>query len=83
MLKIKEDRMKDLEKLGFIKCSSTGGFIYFYVISKNYGEYVELVVNVDRSITLDVNYEDYFTDDMDILYDLITSGMVEKVVEDE
>lgn len=83
MLKIKADKMKDLEKFGFKKCNSTGGFIYFYIISKNYGEYVELVVNVDRSITLDVNYEDYFTDDMDIFYDIIKADMVEKVVEDE
>lgn len=83
MLKIKADKMKDLEKFRFKKCNSTGGLIYFYTIAKNYGNYVEVIVNVDRSITLDVNYEDYFTEEIDILYDLIKADMVEKVVEDE
>ena len=29
MLKIKEDKMHELEKLGFRKCRATGGNIYF------------------------------------------------------
>ena len=77
MLKIKEDKIQELEKLGFKKCKATGGDIYFYNIYKNYGLYIEFEVMQDRTITLDVN------DELDILWELFTNDMVEKVVEDE
>ena len=34
MLKIKEDKAQELEKLGFRKCKCTGGYVYFYDIYK-------------------------------------------------
>lgn len=82
MLRIKKDiDLKELEKKGFKKAKSTGGYIYYYPIIWDYGLYVEIVVEVDRTITLDVNYGDYYIEDLNILYDIITAGYVEKVEE--
>lgn len=82
MLKIKDNvDLKELEKLEFKKAKSTGGDIYYYQITWNYGLYVEVTVNVDRTISLDVNYEDFSSEDIDIFYDLIQAGLVEKVAE--
>lgn len=81
MLKIKENKIQELEKLGFVKCKSANDFIYYYQIYKNYGLYIEIVVNVDRTITLDVNCDDVWTDDIDIFYELFANDIVEKVEE--
>lgn len=82
MLKIKDNvDLKQLEKFGFKKTKSTGGDIYYYPIAWNYGLYIEVAVNVDRTISLDVNYEDFSSEDIDIFYDLIQAGLVEKVEE--
>ena len=82
MLKIKDNvDLKELEKFGFKKCKSTVVDIYYYPITWNYGLYVEITVNADRTISLDVNYEDFSTEDIDILFNLIQAGFVEKVVE--
>ena len=81
MLKIKENKIQELEKLGFRKCECTGGFIYYYNIYKNYGLYIEIKVMQDRAITLDVNCDDVWTDELDILYELFANDMVEKVEE--
>ncbi len=80
MLKIKENKIQELEKLGFRKCECTGGFIY-YNIYKNYDLYIEIEVMQDRTITLDVNCDDVWTDELDILYELFANDMVEKVEE--
>lgn len=68
----------ELEKFGFKKCKSTGGFVYYYQIYKNYGLYIELVVNIDRTITLDVNCDNVWTDELDIFWKLFANDMVEK-----
>ena len=81
MLKIKEDKMQELEKLGFRKCMDTDGYIYFYDIYKNYGLYIEVEVMKDRTITLDVNCDDVWTDELDIFWKLFANDMVEKVDE--
>ena len=81
MLKIKEDKMQELEKLGFRKCECSGGYIYSYDIYKNYGLYIEIEVMQDRTITLDVNCDDVWTDELDILYELFANDMVEKAKE--
>ena len=82
MLKIKDNvDLNELEKIGFKKTKSTGGEIYYYPITWNYGLYIEVVVNIDRTISLDVNYEDFSSEDIDIFYDLIQAGLVEKVEE--
>lgn len=78
MLKIKEDKMQELEKFGFKKCKCTGGYIYFYDVYKNYGLYIEIEVMQDRTITLDVNCDDVWTDELDILWELFANDMVEK-----
>lgn len=74
MLKIKEDRIKDLEKLGFQKGQED---CYNYIVKKDY-----LVVEIN----IDENREIYCNNSalaLDLLYDLIKADMVEKVVEDE
>ena len=80
MLRIKKEiNLKELEKFGFKKVKITNGFTYYYPIAWNYGLYVELTVNIDKTISLDVNYEDFYTENIDILFDLIQAGYVEKV----
>ena len=84
MLKIKDEiPLKELEKFGFKKAKSTVVDIYYYPIVWNYGLYIEITVNVDRTISLDVNYEDFSTEDIDVLFDLIKADMIEKVVEED
>ena len=78
MLKIKEDKMQELEKLGFKKSKATGGDIYFYDIHKILGLYIKLEVMQDRTITLDVNCDEDWTDELDILWELFANDMVEK-----
>ena len=82
MLRIKKEiDLKELEKFGFKKTKSTAGEIFYYPVAWNYGLYVELTVNIDKTISLDVNYEDFYTENIDILFDLIQAGYVEKVEE--
>ena len=81
MLKIKEDKIKDLEKFGFKKCEATGGDIYFYYIYKNNVLYIDLEIMQDRTIIIDVNCDDVWTDELDIFYELFANDMVEKDVE--
>ena len=82
MLKIKDNiDLEELKKFGFKKAKSTGGDIYYYPVYWNYGLYIEVTVNVDRTISLDVNDEDFSSEDIDIFYDLIQAGLVEKVEE--
>lgn len=77
MLRIKDNvDLKELEKFGFKEFKQ----VYFYTIASNYGNVVELKVwKEDRTITLDIDYEEFFTEDIDVFYDLIQAGLVEKV----
>lgn len=77
MLKIKEDKIQELEKLGFGKCKCSGGFIYYYHIYKNNGLYIVIEVMQDRTITLDVNCDEEWTDELDIFWELFANDMVE------
>lgn len=80
MLKIKKDRMKDLEKFGFEEDEDKYSLVHPY-----YGlEYLK-IDKIDRIICYDSDYLVAFeiVEDLDVIYDLITSGMVEKVEEDE
>lgn len=78
MLKIKEDKMQELEKLGFRKCRATGGYIYFYDIYKNYGLDITVEVMQDRTIILDINCSNVWIDELDIFWKLFANDMVEK-----
>jgi hypothetical protein len=40
MLKIKEEKMQELESLGFKKCKSTGGYIYISMICTKIMDYI-------------------------------------------
>lgn len=79
MLKIKADRMKDLEQVGFEKIDN-------YYSSKKYSYVCRFGYSINK-IIIDKNGILHFNTPTkpvyDFLYDLITSGMVEKVVEDE
>lgn len=77
MLRIKDSvDLKELEKFGFKEFKK----IYSYSIASNYGNAVELSVwKEDRTIALVVDYEEFFTEDIDVFYDLIQAGLVEKV----
>lgn len=79
MLKIKDNvDLKELEKYGFKMVANH----YEKTIKDNgYGEYVVLTVyEVDRVIGLIVNTDDnVYTENIDIIYDLIKSDLVEKV----
>lgn len=88
MLKIKEDKMQELEKFGFKKCQCPDGnnhtfYVYFYDIHKNYGDgsYIQVEIMPDRSISLIANCNDIWTYELDILYELFANDMIEKVVE--
>lgn len=104
MLKIKAERMKDLEKLGFEEkenCYSkyierinyndthwayTESFAYI-TVSKNSGQllfgysykFKDTAESKDFLITNGISE---YTTKLDLLYDLITSDMVDKVVEE-
>ena len=74
MLKIKADRIKDLEMIGFQRGIEG---CYNYIVKKNY-LVVEININENREIYCN-NSELAF----DLLYDLIKDDMIEKVVEYE
>lgn len=77
MLKIRNDiDLEELKKFGFEELTD----VYFYTIAQNYGSAVELYVwKDDKTLALDVDYEEFFTENIDIFYDLIQAGLVEKV----
>lgn len=74
MLKIKEDKMKNLEKFRFQRGQEG---CYNYIIKKDY-LVVEININENREI-----YCNNSVLALDLLYDLIKADMVEKVMEDE
>lgn len=74
MLKIKAERMGELEKMGFKK-NKNGGYSYYLIW--NYGQYVVIDVLPNRELALCVNYEDCYIDNLQIFYDLIKADMVE------
>lgn len=79
MLKIKDDvDLKELEKFGF-EFSNVGNrwnkdLYVFGVFSNNYRKSIN--IKIDKDITV------YNSKGLDILYDLIQAGLVEKVVEE-
>ena len=80
MLKIKAEKMKDLKKLGFNK-NEDGLWL-----EKQLDNVFKITVVLNtRCITIDCisNDDIEWTDELDILYNLIKADMVEKVVEDE
>ena len=79
MLKIKEDKMQELEKFGFEKHKSIyGGYIYTYNICNNHESCVVMYVMKDRKILFGVNCDEIWTDELDILYELFANDMIEK-----
>lgn len=76
MLKIKDDvDLKELEKYGFSYSSGEDWHRYFDNISLSLGD--------EREITIDLNDEDYceteIVEMINLLYDLIKDGLVEKI----
>ena len=80
MLKIKEDKIQELEKLGFKYFNDPFSQpCYYYPIYSNSGEYIEIVIETNRVITICSNCEETWADELDILYELLANDMVEKV----
>lgn len=86
MLKIKDFvDLKELEKFGFRleKVDVLESIRYLKFIE----EYQYIVINDNKEIYIvneyvgDNDYIDTYTSELDVLYDLITSGIVEKVKE--
>lgn len=79
MLKIKADKMKDLEKFGF---EDVGNFYrnkkYTHICKVGYSIY-KILVDKNGFLHFNVPTKPVF----DLIYDLIKANMVEKVVEDE
>lgn len=77
MLKIKDNvDLKELEKFGFKKY----GGVHTYDLYENYGDCVSIqVAPENKIIDMSINYEDGIIDNLDIIYDLIQAGLVEKV----
>lgn len=85
MLKLKENiSLKELEKFGFRYVddrSFEGDFSHCY---KSIGNNVELSISVQGRciypyITIEENNTYIFSDGLDVLFDLIQAGLVEKV----
>lgn len=74
MLKIKDNvDLKELEKYGFKEWS----YHYEAILDEDYGE--ELIINKsDKSIEISTRYAGTLMD-IDLIYDLIKDGLVEKV----
>lgn len=83
MLKIKADKMNELEKFGFKKRKTLGGeYVYHKDMYNNYGLYIVIEIMPSRIITFVVNCDDVCVDaELDILYELFANDMVEKVEE--
>ena len=79
MLKIKEDKMQELEKMGFEKCQRSGGHTHFYSIyrDRKYGLYLGIEIMQDRTITLNLDCDEAWADKLDILYEFFANDMVE------
>ena len=92
MLKIKAEKMKDLEKFGYKKIEMYIGGHSFEVYHKNlfrsFGRFVDVYVyKTSRLLEIEISFssENELTlcKEIDFIYDLIKADMVEKVVEDE
>ena len=86
MLKIKEDRIKDLEKLGFKKKKTLGGgYVYTYDVYNHNGAYISIEIVLDRTLAIYISDSDsiWLDEELEILYKLFANDMFEKVVEDE
>lgn len=86
MLKIKDNvDLKELKYYGFKKIGGIYANYYEHTITDNgYGEYIILDVDEDdRIIRLGAYTDDTgsHTENLDIIYDLIKDGLVEKVEE--
>lgn len=80
MLKIRKEKMQELEKFGFNK----SGDCYYYGLYTGEGDKLEIEVMQNRIIDINFNTTDNGDDysiSLDILYDLFINNMVEKVDE--
>lgn len=86
MLKIKADKMKDLEIIGFKKDKVWGNDVLVYDFTLYTKIQSSYLVIQPESRELIFSYVDFFSNTkecFDLIYDLIKVNMVEKVVEDE
>ena len=81
MLKIKEDKMQELEKFGFKKRYST----YKFSADGKYNNRATLSISCCKQSTREIFCEFWKINDetLDKIFELIQAGLVEKVVADE
>lgn len=85
MLKIKEEKMKDLEIIGFKKDKVWGNDVLIYDFTPYTKIQSSYLVIQPESRELIFSYVDFFSNTkecFDLIYDLIKADMVEKVVEE-
>lgn len=90
MLKIKADKMKDLEKFGFYKELEDDDFYVWHFLGDSYPDCepiyeCRVVIKNGEKYDLEdraIYIGDYTYGIPSVLYDLIKADMVEKVVED-
>ena len=90
MLKIKEDKMKDLEKFGFeyVNEFEVDDAIYIKEIQGYNNGNIKIIIDENFRFIEIMSFSDEprhssILQNLDIFYDLIKADMVEKVVEDE
>lgn len=86
MLKIKADKMKDLEIIGFKKDKVWGNDVLVYDFTPYTKIQSSYLVIQPESRELIFSYVDFFSNTkecFDLIHDLIKANIVEKVVEDE
>lgn len=86
MLKIKAERMKDLEKLGFKEDKVWGNDVLIYDFTPYTKIQSSYLIIQPESRELIFSYVDFFSNTkecFDLIFDLIKADIVEKVVEDE
>lgn len=85
MLKIKDDvDLKKLKNIGFKEERNKNNELIYYSFDlfSTMGEFIQIWVFVyDRKIYLSCGTKDIVIDYLDILYNFIRAGLVEKVVE--
>lgn len=85
MLKIKDNvNLKELENYGFEKRKSKTNIIYYNLGKDELGANNRIVViKKDRDMEVDISTDlKGYSEELEVLYDLIQAGLVEKVSED-
>ena len=80
MLKIKDNiDLKELEKFGFEKYIDDDGYVLDFITYIDGKEYSYIEITKERKISLDYVELEHYQQSVEVLFDLIQAGLVEKV----